>query len=290
MRRAWPMAVILAGCYAHADAQILSVTQQKPARDFGILVGDVMRASAAIRVVPGTVLDRSSLPAAGPVSASIDVRRVDVAESRDGALVTIRVDYQSFFAPPEVAQAEVPGYSAVFSCNGARLSAAIPAFTFTASPFRHDLQAATDPALLRPDHPAVLARDPAAPWLTLAGGALALPAGLMLLARSGWGLRPMRGPFAAADRHIAGLARSQAGPGALQALHRAFDATAGRRVFAGDVDSFLDQHPHFAPLRGDIEDFFLASREAFFGPGAATPPWHELARVARALRRAERRS
>ena len=288
MGRAGLAAAIWTACSSPSGAQILSVTLQKPARDFGIFVGDPLTATATIRLGPDTLLDRDSLPVPGPAGASIDVRRVAVSQDRDGSLVTILVTYQSFVAPPQVIEAEVPGYTAAFTRSGVRLAARVPGFTFTASPFRHDLQAAADPALLRPDHPALAARDAAARWLAVAGGTLALLAGLTLLAERGWRGRGGRGPFAEADRQIASARRRGEAAGALLALHRAFDATAGRRVLAADIGDFLAQQQHFAPSRHDVETFFSWSRKAFFDAAGGAPPWPEMVRMARALRRAER--
>ena len=77
-----------------------------------------------------------------------------------------------------------------------------------------------------------------------------------------------------------------------QRLHAALDATAGRVLFADAVDGFVADHPHYAPLRGELLRFFELSRGAFFS-GTAEPVATEmrwLLDVARSLRDAERGS
>ena len=54
-------------------------------------------------------------------------------------------------------------------------------------------------------------------------------------------------------------------------LHRAVDDSAGRRVLADDLPTFLDHRPQFKPLAPELSLFFESSRDAFFGadPAAA---------------------
>ncbi len=267
-----------------AAAQV-SVTLQPPARDFGYFPGDLLTGTAVIVLGPDTILDARSLPPAGPVSGSMDVRRVEVSRAADGRRVEVRVTYQTFFSPEQVLRADIPGYALAFAQAGHRLTAAVPGFSVAVSPFRHDLQPVLDPAALRPDHAALSADTGTALRDLLAGAALAALAGLILLVP---GFDRRRGPFARAARQLARLPPDGAAPDGLLVLHRAFDATAGRRLFADDLDVFLDGHPRFAPLRTEIAGFFAASRDAFFGAGAAPDrPW--LVRLGGELVRAERR-
>jgi mxaA protein len=91
----------------------------------------------------------------------------------------------------------------------------------------------------------------------------------------------------------------QGGPGRLSReslldLHRAFDASAGRRVLAEDVPFFLARHQVFKPLASDISRFFATSRRAFFGNdlnGATEDmPLAEVATLGKRLGEAERRA
>ncbi len=286
MRLAWLFAA-LPVCGGPCAAQVVSVTLQPPARDFGVFVGDELTSTATLQVLPGTTLDLRSLPQEGPVSASVDLRRVAVGGTP--GRVEIRVTYQSFFSPEQVLAAEVPGYKVSFSAGGRRLQAAVPGFRFTASTFRHDLQPVLDPAVLRPDHTQAVARAPGAGWKMTAGLA-AMACGVLALAWP-FGFASRQAPFRKAARELAGLARkpgATAGREAMLVLHRAFDATAGRRLFAGDLDDFVGRHQRFLPLRERIGTFFEASRGVFFGAPAEAPDVTAWVALCDDLARAER--
>ena len=94
-------------------------------------------------------------------------------------------------------------------------------------------------------------------------------------------------------RHMPMIDGSGAVLGVLD-LHRAFDASAGRRVLAEDVPIFLASHQVFKPLKPDIVRFFATSRRAFFGndvTGAAEDmPLVEVADLGKRLGEAERRA
>jgi mxaA protein len=71
-----------------------------------------------------------------------------------------------------------------------------------------------------------------------------------------------RQPFAKALREIRGL--DEQSSQAWVALHRAFDATAGRVVQAETLPSMFAQAPRFKPERAAIEQFFAQSSARFF--------------------------
>ena len=108
--------------------------------------------------------------------------------------------------------------------------------------------------------------------------------------------RPTR-PFAQAARRMAKAARAPADEAtyidALLILHRAFDASAGRRVLADDVSLFLRTKPASEHLKPDVERFFAASRRAFFSARISEAmelmPLADVARLSVSLRTAERR-
>jgi mxaA protein len=61
-------------------------------------------------------------------------------------------------------------------------------------------------------------------------------------------------------------------PKAWYALHRAFDATAGRSVQLETLAALFQRAPHLEPLRPAIEQFFAQSSERFFGSGLSAYP------------------
>jgi mxaA protein len=70
-------------------------------------------------------------------------------------------------------------------------------------------------------------------------------------------------PFARAWHEIEKM--DERAPEAWQALHRAFDRTAGRVVQIETLPLLFAKAPYLADLRASIEQFFQQSSERFFG-------------------------
>jgi mxaA protein len=94
-------------------------------------------------------------------------------------------------------------------------------------------------------------------------------------------------PFAKALREMRNV--DDAAPEAWHALHRAFDATAGRATRVATLPAFFQQSPELQPMRPAIEEFFNESAARFFEGRALerTVPVHALCRE---LRRIEKRN
>jgi mxaA protein len=268
-------------------------------RSFGFFVGDVVTAHLEIVADESMSLQNASLPLVGPLDHRLDLRDLRVVEERaSGGARRWRVDlaYQIFYVPLDVRDLDIPGFSLRLSSPAGAQTVSTPAWKVGVSPLREVLpQRRDDPAdYMRPDSVASPA-DAATPTLvaaifsTLAAGALAL------IARDrGWPpfQRRRTRVFAVASRRIASYARANneaARREALLTLHRAIDATAGRRIFAEDLDAFLARHDEYSRLREGLAQFFAASRRLFFGAGVAEElPLAELAVLARRLADCER--
>jgi mxaA protein len=80
-------------------------------------------------------------------------------------------------------------------------------------------------------------------------------------------------------------------PRAWQALHRAFDRTAGRVVQSATLPVLFDRAPQLSACRAQIEKFFLQSSARFFAKNAAVElisPRELCAELRRIERRHER--
>lgn len=292
MRAGGAVSAMLLAALAAAPgrAALRAVRLEPPRRDFGYFLGDVMTARAVILSDPATRLDAATLPAPGPVNTVLSIRGAELAESVTGGVrrTVVSVTYQNFFAPQAATSLLVPGFTLVFRDGERRFLAAVPAWSVLVSALRHDLTPMTDIRGLRPDH-AVPPEEPGGARLRLfAALAVALAAfGAWLWARAGrvW---PGRRPFARAARQVARAARrAGAGREGMLALHRAFDAASGRAMLAGDVADFVARHERFAPLRGEIEQFFAVSSRVFFGAEESAADTAALAALGRKLRAAE---
>jgi mxaA protein len=278
---------------AYAQAQLFSVQLLGPEKDFGYLVGDTLTTESIITVAPGTTLDRQTLPTPGPLNAAIELRHIDAEQINRGKFSQIRIhaEYQSFFAPERVTATELPGFTIRLTAGPNATTARLPAFPFEVSPLRVTQQSAIDLAELRPDHPVQPLPGQHLLWRLAASIAVALAATLALANKQGWlpGWRSKQRPFAIAARHISRKA-GEAGEESFQHLHRAFDATAGKKLFHGDLPDFITSHPRFAPVQAEIATFFATSQSWFFAhDGRPERPAPNLLKLAKTLRRLERR-
>lgn len=186
------------------------------------------------------------------------------------------------------------------------LSRTVPPFEFIVSPLREIMpEKSDDPdqSPLRPDAEAM----PQGTGAIRTG----LLASLSLLAFSLAGLAyhyavwpfsmRKRRPFTQAQRALRALANAgsagrdgQASQDALRVLHRALDETYGRRVFARDLDDFIEQHHEFHRLEPQLRSFFSTSGRAFFASeerdGDQILSGDDLAALAAELAREERRA
>jgi hypothetical protein len=93
-------------------------------------------------------------------------------------------------------------------------------------------------------------------------------------------------PFARAFLEMRGA--DDSAPQAWQALHRAFDRTAGRVVRPESLRELFGRAPQLVPLQPRIEQFFTQSSERFYGAGLPSNPVSVRA-LCNDLRRVEKR-
>ncbi len=268
------------GAAAAIDA---SVEQPRP---FGYIVGDVL-AQRVLLQVGGRRVEPVSLPSPGRSSAWFTRRRVSIAPDSQGRRWLV-ITYQIVNAPRSVASVSLPAWELALQ-NGAP-TLHVPAWRITVSPLTPAPPGGSaSTGDLRPDR-----GPPSAPvgtirrHLQLSSGAL----GATVIAWVGWiawrnRRAATREPFARALRVIGGLEDSS--PPAWQALHRAFDATAGRVVQPATLPALFAHAPQLLPLRADIERFYAQSAEMFFGGGSPKGDRLSPRELCTRLRRLERR-
>lgn len=248
------------------------------ARNFGYVIGDLVPYDVDLRVDRSWRLQRASIPTPGAPLYWLELRRVDVAESEeaDARRYRLHLVYQVFYAPIEARTRQLPGFALGFDHDGSASEIAVPPLTITMSPLR-EVATGTDQGQggvsIQADRatPRLSLR---APSLLAAGAAAVGLAALAVLARQrAWWPFARRGgrAFAAAARALQSRDWDRHGTydGALRLLHRAFDATAGYRLVAGDRARFLAEHARFAAADDEIARFFSASRRLFFGEDEA---------------------
>lgn len=237
---------------------------QQP-RAFGYVLGDVITQRVLLESA-GTPFELARMPGTQRVGIWLERRAARVESAGDDKRWLI-VEYQLINAPRILTTITVPPLL-LESSDKTRLL--VPEWSVSVSPLTPQSTAFDKAGMgaLRPDRPAVLIAT--APlkrqvWIWSLGLAATVAAWI------GWTLwrnrlAALNQPFARAWRDMRRL--DSASPQAWQALHRAFDRTAGQVMHAETLPLLFDEAPHLQPLRARIEEFFAASSERFFGAGA----------------------
>jgi len=244
------------------------------ARPFGYFVGDLIRARIDVLAPAEAVLSRASLPNPGPLTGLLDLRDVKLRETVENGARLWRLDltYQNFYVALDVREIEIPAFDLSMSTAAGVETVKVPAWSVGVSPLREitpqKQEEATD--YMRPDGPAVFV-DKATPRNLAVGASAAALLALALVARDrAWPpfqRRKVR-VFSALANELSAR-RIGSGDGdfgaAIQSVHRALDTANGATLLSGDLADFLRRRPEFRPLLADLERFFAASKQRFFG-------------------------
>lgn len=256
------VAMVLAAALAIQPAVV-----EQP-RSFGYVIGDIATQRVLLEE-NGRAFTPDHLPTAGPLGNWVERRAVRI-ERDSGGRRWLAVDYQIMNSPQEIKLVTLPAWKLAAKEGTAGL--AIPEWQISvatltpAQPFgRAGLGG------LRPDRDAPsIDVVPMRRWMMIwTACALALA----LLWVGWWSWRnwqaAARQPFAKALREIRDV--DETSPQAWVALHRAFDATAGRVVQMETLPQLFERAPRLKPQRSAIEAFFAQSSARFFETGAAAP-------------------
>ena len=276
-------------------------------RTFGYVVGDKIRREMVLTLNTGYALDEESLPEAGRLDRWLEIAAPEVnVEAEDGGTrYRIVLTYQIFNAPLALETVAIPQQDIRILVNDDKsgqtaFTTLLPALRITVAPVTSAIdggrlsEASLQEDRAPPSIP-VEGRQSRLAWITLAL--------LVMLLYAAWrrGLAAFlsrgRLPFTRALRELRKL---QPPPGApapwasgLRIVHGAINGTAGRAVFAHNVDDFLAAHPAYAGLRDDFHQLFSVSDRIFFaGDATGEAPadgWSSLLQLCKRCSSIERR-
>lgn len=244
-------------------------TVEQP-RPFGYVVGDLVTQRVLLTSEP------SELPPVQRVNIWFERRASRIEAAPDGQRWLI-VDYQLINAPQTLTTVYLPAWEV----NGTQLR--VPAAPISITPLISDAPASE----IRPDREVSII-DTASSRTRVFIWSIALVVTLAAWL-AWWQWRNWRDshdrPFARALHQLRHI--DESAPEAWQALHRAFDQTAGRVLQTETLPTLFERAPHLQPQRADIERFFAQSNERFFGAGSQSnllsvrALCHELRRIER---------
>jgi mxaA protein len=269
--------MILAATEAHATPAI--VEQPRP---FGYVVGDVVT-QRVLLTTPTLDFKPTALPPVQRLNIWFERRAPRIEQATDGRRWLV-VDYQLINAPQALTTVQLPAWTLEDEAQRAKLE--IPAAPISVAPLLSSSSSAAGE--LRPDRDvSIIDTAPARSRVLLWSIAL----GITLAAWLGWmQWRNWRDshnqPFARALHQLREV--DEGTPEAWQALHRAFDQTAGRVLQIETLPALFERAPYLLPKRAEIERFFAASNERFFGAGSQSN-LVSVRMLCRDLRRIERR-
>lgn len=249
-------------------------TVEQP-RPFGYVVGDLVTQRVLLTAKP------DELPAAQRVNIWFERRAPSIEKTADGRDWLV-VTYQVINAPPALTTLLLPPWK----LKVANVQMEIPAAPISIAPLVSNTSNAAGE--LRPDRE-VSSIDTAG---ARAGALLwSIALAVTLAAWLGWWQwrnwwDGHEHPFARALHELRHL--DDTAPEAWQAMHRAFDRTAGRVLQIETLSALFERAPQLLPRRADIERFFTQSNQRFFGAGSQGELL-SVSALCQELRRIERR-
>jgi mxaA protein len=263
---------LLLACPAFGSSELVSrpavVDQPRPT---GYFVGDLITQRVLLESA-GRAVSPAILPTPGRVSAWFERRKAGI-ETDSSSHRWLVVQYQILNAPPKLVTVTLPAWVLTIAKpdKGPSPALKIPAASINIAPLSPPgSPTQVGVADLRPDRlPARLSTVPIRRAMTASSGALVL----ILATWLGWiSWRNRRAmatqPFAHALREMRALDDRE--PRAWQALHRAFDRTAGRVIHSAILPELFERAPQLTPAREQIERFFRQSSLIFFSTPSTT--------------------
>lgn len=260
------------GAQTQSDRPVISQSVQYPHSN-GYQLGDRFEHILLVEMRRPYNLVADSLPAAGRVSAYIDLQDITVKKNRKFASTVYKIilRYQVINYDDGLVGTNVPPAIVTFATDIDVYPVVIERWGLTLSPFllkepRNDgampsLENLTDVTRIP-----LLGRVLACMALLVCGVVLLLPAIRNTLINP---LKQKRNqPFIQAHRKITILTRDNtlsSFESALRCLHDAFNKKLGRTVLSDDIDLFVNHFPKYGDSRKDIERFFSLSDQHFFG-------------------------
>lgn len=271
------------GAAVRADERVILQLDIEQPRSFGYHIGDRFARVVHLELRRPYALDIKTLPAPGRFSEwlALEAPVVTLEQRAETTRYALRFDYQVVNVGIAADSIAVPHHELVYSNGTETLKALIPATRISVTPLR----SVTDTSLQSDQAPTPQHFDATRLWLS--GTALSLSLLALLYLRGGLPSWRAARPFANAARALRAARRrgwrDEDYDAALRAVHRAFNETAGRTVFADTLGVFFEEHAAFAAVATPVSEFYARTRAYFYATDSAQPAPRYSARELAAL-------
>lgn len=244
---------------------------------FGYVIGDLIKHTVSVTVDKPFRVSESLLPQPGPVKRWLELRAIRVHSSSEvnQRHYTIDLQYQLFKKVEKIDTLFIPAWDLTLQSKDETLQLAIPLWDFSYSPLIPPHIADEDVVIRPAVQPKPLAIGKHIRILVSSIVGL-----ILILLYLAWHhdvlpfFKRNHGPFARAYPQILKLGHSYDDligyRDALLLLHRAFDHTLGKTVFADNLQAFFSANPAYRIHEKETQAFFQVSRDVFFAD--AHPP------------------
>lgn len=272
--------------WAHADDAVVQHLEISQPRAAGYQLGDKFERVISLRLRSPYKLSTAELvPGRVNFWLAMEAPIVSETTSGDSNAYTIRLVYQVINYTTETSNIPVPIQYLLATHGDESIKVQLRPTRTVLSPIAVPERLEMHPDRAPTARPQPLALMIAA-WFVFLASALAL---VSIYWRIPLGSRKQ--PFTAAYHELKRLPASwdaaQART-AFEALHQAFNQTAGKTLFENEVAAFLDEHEQYAHLKPAIVDYFEQSRLFFYTRAAADIAAGDLLELARSCSDAER--
>lgn len=266
---------------------IVSIETKDPVKLVGYTVGDVIEREVILNIKAPYKLIDTSLPIPGYEKRyrgqliGIELKSINHAkkEHNDSTTHNIKLAYQVFTNNVVAKNAALgPEYINLINTKNSKdlVKYRIPSLDIAVSPIAIFGQVKIENNMSPFLGPLLMASDNEKQWLKVALVflALSLTSLLYILGQRAW-LPHMGGPFARGYRILRRTPNTAEGlKQAVSTVHQSINSTAAMTVFNDNLDTFLENHPHFLPLKQEIQQFFDLSRQVYFEPSYNPEPGH----------------
>lgn len=260
--------MLLSFSYAYAtDDTVIPADLQVNMRDHGYMMGDVISMQVTFSLQENQQIDQETLPLAGRVKHWIDIQSVQFNQQKQH--VNLTINWQLFGTVERSEQLKTPQVL-IKTIGKAPQTILIPQQAFYYSsvlpkPPLKDIKRRTDWT-----PPAFDTRTPFT-WMSMCLGLLGICAFIWLWLKDKIPWLPYQpGPMTKLYRLLKKQSIDHFTPAQLREIHNALNASAGSSLYPNNLATLFENAPYFQPYQTEIETFFHASWEAFYGDKTAT--------------------